>query len=145
MLHPCSLLPAPSWSLVVITAQDCVYIRLTSPPDKNIHTLRGTKFKHTFIASHTFFVLQFVIMDSYSSPGSVKRKLKQILTVFCFKIREHDLPELKKCLSVFNTQHSSEIDDNNLHLSYALNFQDDHHLHHFAFRSFSAKLPRRLT
>ncbi|WOH06012.1 hypothetical protein DCAR_0625435 [Daucus carota subsp. sativus] len=83
-------------------------------------------------------------MDSYSSPVSVKRKLKRILSVFCFKIREHDLPELKKCL-VFSRQQSSCKFDDNVHLSYALNFQDDAHLHHFAFRSFSAKLPRRLT
>lgn len=86
--------------------------------------------------------------SSYSSaPVSVKRKLKQILSVFCFKIREHDLPELKKCLSVLNNQHSSKYvhGDDDIHLSYALNFQDDGHLHHFAFRSFSAKLPRRLT
>ncbi|WOH06015.1 hypothetical protein DCAR_0625438 [Daucus carota subsp. sativus] len=81
-------------------------------------------------------------MDSYSSPVSVKGKLREILSVLCFKIRKHDLPELKKGLRVFSRRQPAKIDD--LHLSYALSFQDDGHVHHFALRSFSAKLPRRL-
>lgn len=99
------------------------------------------KYNFLFFSRTLLCIRELVVMDSYSSPVSVKRKLKQILSVLCFKIREHDLPELKKRLSVFSRHNSSRNDD--VHLSYALNFQDDAHLHHFALRSFSAKLARR--
>lgn len=83
--------------------------------------------------------------SSYTSPVSVRRKLKEILSVLCFKIREHEIPELKKRIRVFSRQQStSSKNEEDVHLSYALNFQEDGHLHHFAFRSFSAKLPRRV-